>query len=310
MLKTAHGLTLTTDKNRSVEFFDRALDQALSYRGDPIATLDLALADDPGFAMGWALRASLLCLATDKALMPEVERSLAAARPHIAAATERERAHLAAAQTWAEGRFAEANARWGRITQDHPRDLAALLCAHVGDFFLGHQNELRDRPLQARRAWASGDAGGGYVLGMAAFGLEETGDFARAEDLGRMAVSLNPFDAWGVHAVAHVFEMQGVQAKGVAWLSERQHQWAPDNGLAYHNWWHLALYHYDLRDFERALDLYDNAIWPKSGNVVMQMVDASALINILPERFSGNCSPIWISKLSGSFSINWLTLGA
>lgn len=278
MLKDSNGLPVTTFSRQAVELFDRAVDQALSYRGDPIATLDQALAEDPGFVMAWALRANLLCFATDKLMHPEIQRSLDAARAHQAKATDRERAHLAAAASWLAGNFAEANARWGRIAQDHPRDIVALLCAHVGDFFLGQQFELRDRPLQARRAWTQNERGFGYITGMASFGLEETGDYARAEDFGRLANSLNPYDAWAVHAVTHVYEMQGAHARGIAWLTERQQEWAPDNGFAYHNWWHLAVFHFDLREYDRALKLYDEAVLPAPSSLILQMIDASALL--------------------------------
>ncbi len=122
------------------------------------------------------------------------------------------------------------------------------------------------------------ERGFGYISGMASFGLEETGDYARAEDVGRLANSINPHDAWAVHAVTHVYEMQGAHARGIAWLTERQQEWAPENGLAYHNWWHLAVFHFDLRDFEPALKLYDEAIYPAASSVIMQMIDASALL--------------------------------
>lgn len=278
MLKDSNGLPVSATSRQAVELFDRAVDQALSYRGDPIATLDQALAEEPGFVMAWALRASLLCLATDKLMNPEIARSLEAAKKHQARATDRERAHVAAAEAWFAGNFAEANARWGRIAQDHPRDIVALLCAHVGDFFLGQQFELRDRPLQARRAWAQNERGFGYISGMAAFGLEETGDYARAEDTGRLANSINPHDAWAVHAVTHVYEMQGAHARGISWLTERQQEWAPENGMAFHNWWHLAVFHFDQREFDRALKIYDESIFPAPSSVMLQMVDASALL--------------------------------
>ena len=82
--------------------------------------------------------------------------------------------------------------------------------------------------------------GYGYVLGMYAFGLEETANYAGAEATGRRALELNPRDPWAVHAVAHVMEMQGRLRDGIDWLTTRQADWSVDNGLAFHNWWHLG----------------------------------------------------------------------
>jgi hypothetical protein len=83
---------------------------------------------------------------------------------------------------------------------------------------------------------------------------------------------------WAIHAVAHVLEMQGRLREGVTWLGNRMTDWAPDNAFAFHNWWHFALYHLDLGEHERVLDLYDGSIRPQPSSVVLEMVDASALL--------------------------------
>ena len=54
---------------------------------------------------------------------------------------------------------------------------------------------------------------------MAAFGLEETGDYSAAEVLGHEAVARDPRDAWAVHAIAHVYEMRGDTDAGLNWLN-------------------------------------------------------------------------------------------
>jgi tetratricopeptide (TPR) repeat protein len=120
--------------------------------------------------------------------------------------------------------------------------------------------------------------GYGYVLGMHAFGLEEMGDYGRAEERARRALEFNPRDPWAVHAGAHVMEMQGWLGQGVRWLTSRTENWAPDNGFAFHNWWHLALYHLDLGQHDRVLELYDTAIRPKPSELPLEMLDATALL--------------------------------
>jgi hypothetical protein len=73
-------------------------------------------------------------------------------------------------------------------------------------------------------------------------------------------------------------EMQGRLPEGVDWLGKRVNDWATDNLFAFHNWWHLALYHLDLGETARVLDLYDHSIRPKPSTAVLEMVDASALL--------------------------------
>jgi hypothetical protein len=113
---------------------------------------------------------------------------------------------------------------------------------------------------------------------MYAFGLEEMNDYRRAEDTGCRALDCEARDPWAVHAVAHVMEMEGRVADGIAFLMLRRKDWAPDNMFAFHNWWHLGLYHLDLGQTGRVLELYDTAIRPKPSGVALEMVDASAML--------------------------------
>jgi hypothetical protein len=95
-------------------------------------------------------------------------------------ANERERRHAAAARSWLDGDVARAARLWGELLRDHPRDRLALLVNHGLDFRLGHREMLRDRTAAVLPHWDARDAEYGYVLGMHAFGLEETGDYDRA----------------------------------------------------------------------------------------------------------------------------------
>jgi hypothetical protein len=112
---------------------------------------------------------------------------------------------------------------------------------------------------------------------MHAFGLEETANFERAEDVGRRALALNARDPWAVHAVQHVFEMQGRVHDGVEWLNATAPNWA-DTALSFHNWWHLALHQLELGDIPAALDVYDRLVHPKETAVALELVDASQLL--------------------------------
>ncbi|HYD87068.1 MAG TPA: tetratricopeptide repeat protein [Vitreimonas sp.] len=276
-LKDRYGNPASTQSQAAMQKYDEALDLIRLYRGDPVAALDAALAEDPDFGGAWAARAGLLVTATDKAYAEETERSLRAGA--AANLNERERMHLQAAQDWAEGRYIDGTMRYGRIAQDNPRDVLALQYAHVGCFFVGMQSELRDWPLQALRAFKRGEEGCSYIQGMAAFGLEECGDFARADIYGRQAVEADPRDGWAVHAVAHVNEMRGDLDTGIPWLANNAQHWAPESGFAYHNWWHLGLLYLDKGDTGEVLKLYDEKVRPDpTAQVMLEWIDASAML--------------------------------
>jgi hypothetical protein len=113
---------------------------------------------------------------------------------------------------------------------------------------------------------------------MHAFGLEENGNYARAEAQGRRAVELEPRDGWAQHAVAHVMEMQGRQKDGIAWMRANPDAWTRDSSFCVHNWWHLALFHLELGQIEEVLALFDGPIYGARSAVVFDMIDASALL--------------------------------
>ena len=277
MLKDRYGNAASTKSQAALDRYNEALELIRLYRGDPVAALDAALAEDPDFGGAWAARAGLLVTATDKAYADEAARSLRAGAE--ANLNDRERLHLEAARDWAEGRYVDGTMRYGRIAQDNPRDVLAVQYAHVGCFFIGVQSELRDWPLQALRAFKRGEDGHSVIQGMAAFGLEECGDYARADIYGRQAVDDDPRDGWAVHAVAHVNEMRGDLEAGIPWLANSAHHWAPESGFAYHNWWHLALLYLDRGDTGQVLRFYDEKVRPDvNAQVVLEWIDASALL--------------------------------
>ena len=277
-LKDSRGIEISTSVRASAERYDRSIELLAGYFADPLATIDAALAEDPEFVSGHCLRAAIGVLTAERAGEPLIASSLAAGARLVSRATDRELRHFAAANAWLDGDFHRAIDLYGAIVVDYPRDLLALQVAHVGDFYLGQQRMLRDRVARVLPHWNDDLPGFGFVLGMLAFGLEETNLFEKAEAAGRRALSLNPRDAWAVHAVAHVFEMNGLLAEGVDWLESRVDSWAPGNGLAYHNFWHLALFLLENGDSAGALALFDRSIWPKPSNVALEMVDAASLL--------------------------------
>jgi tetratricopeptide (TPR) repeat protein len=275
-INDSRGVPVSTSNPGLLAVLERATTMTASYVVDPVAEIDRALAEDPDFVMGHCLKVALAVMSTERGALPMLADGLAAI-DRSRTANDRERAHAAAGRAWLEGDFHRAIALYGDILLDHPRDLLALQTAHVGDFLLGQSQMLRDRVAQVLPHWNADVPGYGYVLGMYAFGLEEMNLYDRAEETGRRALQLDPRDPWSVHAVTHVMEMHGRTSDGIRWLTGRRDDWAP-SGFAYHNWWHLSLFHLDGSEHAQVLDIYDRLLRPKPSAIAYENVDASALL--------------------------------
>jgi hypothetical protein len=261
----------------AVVHFEEALAEFNLYRGDPLATVDRALAVAPRFAMAHILKAYLLGLATEPEASVQAATVVAGARG--LPMDEREASHLAALDHLLAGNWTAAALALDFHSARHPRDLLALQAGHLMDFYRAGTRDLRDRIARALPQWSPSMPGHSLVLGMYAFGLEESGDYARAEDCGRRAIDGEPLDCWAHHAVAHVMEMQGRAQDGIGWMVAREAHWAAeDNFFKIHNWWHRALCHLDLGQVDEVLRLYDGPIRRTRSAVALDLVDASALL--------------------------------
>jgi hypothetical protein len=262
----------------AVRALDAAIEKLHAYQLDPLADVDAVLAEHPEFVMAHAFRAAMLATTTDRAFEPELARSVTSAEALITRANPREQAYIAAARAWLDGDLERGADGWGRIAIEYPLDLLAIQVAHVSDFFLGYSHMLRDRVARVLPHWSRTTPGYGFLRGMHAFGLEESGDYAAAEEAGRESVSLNPRDGWAAHAVAHALEMQGRTADGIKWLSSTADGWSPNSGFAYHNWWHLALFHLDNIEPRPVLELFDTRVAAGGFGQALELIDGSALL--------------------------------
>ena len=116
------------------------------------------------------------------------------------------------------------SASGSRSWREHPRDVLAFRLAHFNNFWLGRPAEMRASVERVQPKWARDLPGYGTILSCHCFSLEECGDYAAAEPSGRAAIEIDPGDLWGTHAVAHIMEMQGRHAEGIAWLDELERQ--------------------------------------------------------------------------------------
>lgn len=75
-----------------------------------------------------------------------------------------------------------------------------------------------------------------------AFGLEESGDRAKADEVARQALAINPDLPWAIHALGHVYEETRPPADGVGHMMKWKPHWI-DSVLSVHMTWHLCLFH-------------------------------------------------------------------
>ncbi|HYC47040.1 MAG TPA: tetratricopeptide repeat protein [Burkholderiales bacterium] len=275
-MKDFAGYELTGANAASLALLEQGFHELRCYVGDPVTTVERALEAAPELVMAHVLRAYLHLLGTEPTAVPvarEAHRN-GAALP----ATDREKRHLLAIDNIVEGRWRSAARVLEDLSIDYPLDALALQAGQLVDFFTGDSRMLRDRLARALPAWNRSIPGYHAVLGMYAFGLEETGDYRNAEVHGRSSVELEPRDGWGYHAVAHVMEMQGRRRDGIAWLRGTAGQWSPESFFAVHNWWHLALFHLGVDEIDEVLALFDGPIFGERPDIVLEMIDASAML--------------------------------
>jgi hypothetical protein len=261
---------------RSLAAYEQGARELLCMVDDPVASAARAIEASPDMTMAHVLHAWLHLLGTEPDALPAARASCTAAA--ALPADDREQRHIAAAQALAAGRWREAGRRLEDLSLRYPLDTLALQVGHQVDFFCGDSRMLRDRIARALPAWDDQVPGWHAVLGMHAFGLEETGDYAQAESAGRRSVELEPRDSWAWHAVAHVHEMRNRPRDGIAWLQPTRATWSNASFLGTHNAWHLALFHLEVDEPVEVLRLYDEAIGGTGSAVVLDLIDASAML--------------------------------
>jgi tetratricopeptide (TPR) repeat protein len=272
------GVPLLGTDGAAVVLLDQAVEDLVALGGDPVGGADSAVAGDSSLALARIYRAYLSLYRTTAdgaAEASELIEPLESAGPQ--SLPERERHHLAAARAWAGGDWQAATRSLERALVACPRDLLALKVAQDLYFFLGNRLELRDVAARVLPAWPESDPAWGFVQGIHAFGLEENADYRAAESAARAALARNPKDVWGVHALAHVFEMEGSHETGVVFLTRSSPDWETSY-FAVHNWWHLGLYLLELGRVNDALALYDQRIRAGHSTEWLDIVDAAALL--------------------------------
>jgi tetratricopeptide (TPR) repeat protein len=276
----ARGLAVTAASEAAVRGLDATVEAYLAFRADTGERLKETQAADPACVLAHVLRGYFMLLFETRPFLERARKALAAADAALASseATPRERAHVEALRSWCRGEWEAATAQLDAILIDHPRDAVAFKMAQYLHFYVGDAEAMRDSASRCLFAWDDKVPGYGYILGSYAFALEESGAYAEAERSGRRAVEIHPHDVWAAHAVAHVMEMGGRAREGVAWIDGLDRNWGACHNFRYHILWHRCLFHLDLEDWERALELYDREVRDQSTEEYLDITNAASML--------------------------------
>lgn len=277
-MKDIRGVPVSYYDSGAVEDLEKAIEQAMSFRGDAIGTIDNVLAEHPDFIMGWLFKAGWLTQSMETRIYREFIEAITRAERLSGKANTREQGHLSAVKAWAAGDFFGAVQKWEEVLTQYPKDLFALGLIHYTMVLLGDVPGQRDVVARVFNLWDTDVPGYEYVLGFYAFGLEENRDFTHAEDLARQALEIRPDNPYAIHAVSHVMEMRGRQSSGIKFMKDRAGVWGTSN-FANHLWWHTSLYHLDLEQYDDVYDIFDHHLDSrrKDGNKYEEL-DAAALL--------------------------------
>ena len=278
MTQDAYGLELTTISDDAAASWNAAFADTLEHRLVATEHAKAALEADPDFVMGLCMRASMLLQIGSNGVHPKIAGTLAKAKTHEKSATRREQMHVAALELWLAGNLSKATSLWQEILDQWPTDMMALKMHHNGSFWTGDRKGLASAPAAALKTFGEDAPVSGFIMGMAAFGLEENGDYGGAEKLGREAVERNENDLWALHAVAHILEMQCRHDEGRSLLNHPLGTWSDRNPFKDHLWWHSALFALEQGDIPRVLELYDAEVRVDETGFYLDVQNASSLL--------------------------------
>lgn len=277
-LSDVRGIPVSYSNKAAIDALERAHESFLAFHGDPLEIVNDIIERHPDFILAHLFKAVFLTQTLENRVRDDLVNTVAAVEVLAAQANDRELGHWRAVAAWIKGDISVAVAEWEDTLAKYPLDLLALQIIHLTHVLFGAVKGQRDIVARVFNVWDERIAGYEFVLGFYAFGLEENGQFERAEQMAKWSLELRPGNPYAVHAVAHVMDMQGRYNEALAFMYDPAERWT-ESGFTIHLWWHTALMHLDFQDFERALDIYDNHLRASKDTATRyEEFDATALL--------------------------------
>ncbi len=275
------GNTLSLTNSATRDEWDKMQLGFLAHSAVTPTHLAAVIAGNPNFAMAHAVKGLFYLMLGRRELIHTAIDAYAAAQTALqnVPATPREHKFVFALGHWLQKRPKAARDCMEDVLKLTPGDALAMKISHAISFILGDISGMRNSIEAVLPAYDETHAGFGYLHGCYAFALEETGDYKEAEAAGTKGMSFAADDAWGLHAVAHVFEMTANAKSGLKWLTGRENAWAHCNNFRYHVWWHKALMHLDQGQVDEVFSLYDHEIRKEKTDDYRDISNATSLLS-------------------------------
>lgn len=277
----SHELITSSVSNDAHQAFQQAVFGLAAHRPSTATALQATISADPNHVAAHTLKGFANLILARSELLPNAEAALADARTaliHADGGTEDERILVGSLECAVSGSFSSAIKTLDEGFAERPSTFLPFKLSHSLRFMIGDGAGMLTTSARAADGLDRLDPMAGFLLGCHAFSLEEAGRYDDALRSGQEAVSLEPNDSWGLHAVSHVFEMRGQTEDGIDWLEDSRPAWSRCNNFSFHMAWHLALLHLERGEHERVLQIYDDEVRPQQTDDFRDMANAVSLL--------------------------------
>ena len=281
------NLPLSTASNEAAKLFDSAITQLALHDNDPVfgnleQTLAKLMHADPNFVMGKVMNLSLQLLGENARQKPKLlyDVNNFADKAQKSNISSWEKMHLKALRSLVKEDLWSCTRLYDDILFEYPLDSFALTMSYLTGLYTAQMDLLRNIPARVVTEYSKSDRFYGTVNGKLCFGFEECNQFDEAERAGAIALDHTPNDIWAIHSIAHIKEETQRPRDGLKLLSDTESQWQQRASLVTHVWWHKALFHFQLGEFEEAITNFDDVILPncKKDPRSFPLTDATSLL--------------------------------
>lgn len=264
----------------SVQHWNNLIQAFMAHGTEAPVHLGALIEAEPDYAMAQAAKGLFSMMMGRRELVSVAQEAHQAALTALAkgGATARERLWVQALDHWLRDKPTGAITCMEEAMALNPADTMSMKVSHAIRFILGDGVGMRQSLERVMGAHDQDHALRGYALGCLAFAQEETGSYAQAEATGLEGLTLASNDAWGMHAVAHVYDMTHDPNKGISLIDNNRGAWDHCNNFRFHVWWHKALLHLDRGEHDYVLSLYDTKIREEKTDDYRDFSNASSLL--------------------------------